>query len=617
MAFTFQLSTDAIRTKMFDFIKPVYRNTWDFKVDFINWTYGVYEEEHDFFITYVNSDRDDDKYVILTGNDEIFYVSAYQYQHTLSEVPEQLAPYRDTIQAGIKFYNNPKAAEKFKSSFCEEQEKKLREITENMKDQCRPNFVINSYEDAVQLFQQEDFNFSHISRMYNKNTVAAFEKYLPDEKMRSIRGEKYREILAKISDYPDALCEADYTQISKDFQQAENLVICGIDDTYIDITFPVIQKAYCSGVISCGYVDFLHQYMKSCIHTFPDDVPRLRPLLDFVSSYMQDRNFKSLEFYRKELERRIYQKVEGFQFICTTDAIREKMFDFLKPEYKSKYDLHVSEINWETGVFHPERGIFLTLIYYVSDGIARCGINYSSYLVLTEDGAVFQVDNNEKYEKKTYDFRIPKQYEALTDCIKEGIRFYQNNAEYRSNLSPDTRKQLKAIKKAMDDRCHRNFPIHCAEDAHKLFLQEDSNLYKIQEIYNKQTLRDFKKFAAEESIVLWQGDKYLQLLTQIANRKNDARKCRWFFRSACEFFNRGVNDTYDKQFFAAVKFMYTSHFMEYQEEHILTLYLNRYAETYPDVLDNLIPLIAFLESHTENESLKSAIENVKKLQKER
>ena len=97
MAFIFQLSTDAIRTKMFDFIKPVYRNTWDFKVDFINWTYGVYEDEHDFFITYVNSDRDDDKYVILTGNDEIFYVSAYQYQHTLSEVPEQLAPYRETI----------------------------------------------------------------------------------------------------------------------------------------------------------------------------------------------------------------------------------------------------------------------------------------------------------------------------------------------------------------------------------------------------------------------------------------------------------------------------------------------------------------------------------------
>jgi len=63
--------------------------------------------------------------------------------------------------------------------------------------------------------------------------------------------------------------------------------------------------------------------------------------------------------------------------------------------------------------------------------------------------------------------------------------------------------------------------------------------------------------------------------------------------------------------------MYTSHFMEYQEEHILTLYLNRYAETYPDVLDNLIPLIVFLESHTENEYLKSAIENVKKLQKER
>jgi len=65
---------------------------------------------------------------------------------------------------------------------------------------------------------------------------------------------------------------------------------------------------------------------------------------------MRSENFKSLDFYRKELEKLIYQKTEGFQFVCTTDELREKMFDFLKPEYKSKYDLDVTSINWTTGV---------------------------------------------------------------------------------------------------------------------------------------------------------------------------------------------------------------------------------------------------------------------------
>ena len=43
MAFEFKLSTDEIRKKMFDFIKPVYKNTWDFEVGYINWIYGVYD----------------------------------------------------------------------------------------------------------------------------------------------------------------------------------------------------------------------------------------------------------------------------------------------------------------------------------------------------------------------------------------------------------------------------------------------------------------------------------------------------------------------------------------------------------------------------------------------
>ncbi|MCM1228144.1 MAG: hypothetical protein NC320_12120 [Clostridium sp.] len=154
MAFEFKLSTDEIREKMFGFIKPVYKNTYDFEVGYINWIYGVYDSESGFFITYVNSKNDNTKYVLITESDDIFYVTANSYRHTFSEIPEELKQYSNIIQAGIKLYNNEKAEKRFESSFSAEQEKYLNEITENMKDKCRPSVDINSCEDAEKLFDQ-------------------------------------------------------------------------------------------------------------------------------------------------------------------------------------------------------------------------------------------------------------------------------------------------------------------------------------------------------------------------------------------------------------------------------------------------------------------------------
>lgn len=240
--FEFKLSTDEIRNKMFDFIKPVYKNTWDFDVDGINWIYGVYDSESRFFITYVNLKCDNTKYVLITENGEIFYVIANRYRHTISEIPDELTQYSDIIQDGIKLYNNEKTSKSFRSSFSVQQEKSLNEITENMKDKCRPSVAINSYEDAEKLFNQDNYNYYHISHMYNKNTVANFDKYMSDEKMRTIRGEKYREMLSKISTYNDTLSEEDYKNISNDFLKASYLLCNDIDDIYAENTFEVIKK---------------------------------------------------------------------------------------------------------------------------------------------------------------------------------------------------------------------------------------------------------------------------------------------------------------------------------------------------------------------------------------
>ena len=106
MAFEFKLSTDEIREKMFGFIKPVYKKILDFDVCCINWIYGVYDSESGFFITYVNSKKDNTKYIVITGNGKIFYIIANRYRHTFSEIPNELMQYGDIIQEGIKLYNN-------------------------------------------------------------------------------------------------------------------------------------------------------------------------------------------------------------------------------------------------------------------------------------------------------------------------------------------------------------------------------------------------------------------------------------------------------------------------------------------------------------------------------
>ncbi|MBQ3566648.1 MAG: hypothetical protein IJA12_05660 [Oscillospiraceae bacterium] len=614
MAFEFKLSTDEIRKKMFNFIKPIYKNTWDLDVDYINWNYGVYDNESGFFITYANSVKGDDRYVLINGNSDVFYVVAVRYQHKFIEIPEELKHHSEIIKDGIKLYNNEKNVKTFKSSFSDEQEKHLNEITENMKDKCKPGIDINCYEDAEKIFVQNDGNYHYISKMYNKNTLECFNKYLSEEKMCRLRGENYKKILSKISQYGDTLSKEDYTQISKDFQNLNRWFTHITDDMYVDMTFEAIKKAYFCGVISCGYVDFIEKYMKNCIKFFTDKIQHLRPLLDFINENMKDKNFKGLEFYKKELDKLIYNRIQGFDFTFTTDEIREKIFDFLKPEYKSKNDLDVSNINWTTGVYDKESGIFLTQIYYVSDGIARCGINYHSYIVITDNGHIFKAINNDEYEKKTYDFRIPEQYRALTDKIKEGIAFYDEfSYDYKKSLSEGITEKIKAINEIMYDRCHKNFPINCEEDARKLFELVNCSVYTITGIYNKKTISSFNEFADDDKVLMWRGDKHLELLKEVTNHFTENEKRCQYFKNACFLFRCGVNTTYDEQFFKAVSCMYDKQLMGYFDEDSLKRYINTYAEIYPDQLENIAPLIKLIDSHTKDRYLKDSIEKVKKI----
>ena len=163
----------------------------------------------------------------------------------------------------------------------------------------------------------------------------------------------------------------------------------------------------------------------------------------------------------------------------------------------------------------------------------------------------------------------------------------------------------------MDDRCHRNFPINCEEDAYALFALVNFNIYAILETYNKKTMSNFNKFADDNKIMLWTGDGYLQLLKEVTDHTvAKPKRCR-IFNYACDLFRRGVNDTYDKQFLKAVRYMYKKRIMDFHEENILKGYIDKYVETYPDKLKNMIPLIKFVEAHAENKNLKESAEKVK------
>ncbi|MBQ3515504.1 MAG: hypothetical protein IJA32_17185 [Lachnospiraceae bacterium] len=613
MAFEFKLLTDEIREKMFDFIKPVYKATVDFEVGYINWIYGVYDSKREFFITYVSSKSDNEKYVLIFGNDNVFYISVNRYKHTFSEIPDELVQYGDIIQGGIKLYKDGELKKRFLSSFSDEEEKCLNEIKEIMQDKCRPAIEINSYEDAEKLFYQDEFNYHYIRRMYNKKTVENFNKYMSDEKMRTIRGEKYRNIISKIFTYGSTLNEEEYKQISMDFQKASRLNTWGMDNIYVEMTFEVIKKAYLCAVNSFGYIHFIEEYIRNCIKVFPNKIESLRPILDFMNKYLNGKSFGSLELYRKELEKRIYNRVEGFQFVLTTDEIRDKMFDFLKPQYKSIHDLDVTNINWITGVYDKKSGIFLTQIFELPDGIARCGVNFYGYIVITDSGNVFRVDNDYEFERKTHNFKIPKQYDILAENIKEGIDFYRYDLKYISILNEEIVKELEEIKNIMDDRCHRNFLINCEDDARNLFMLANCHVNTIIETYNKKTINDFKKYITDDKLILWRGDKYLQLLEEISSGSATEQDCRRKFYSACLHFSCGVSDTYDKQFLNAVQYMYNSCIMRIIDEHTLKNYINRYTREYPDKVKNIVPLIEFVDICTKDKDLKETIENVKKL----
>lgn len=106
----------------------------------------------------------------------------------------------------------------------------------------------------------------------------------------------------------------------------------------------------------------------------------------------------------------------AFEFVLTTEEIREKMFDLLKGNKKYL----CCSVNWKYGVYDKESGIFITLIDYEL-GLGHGPAEYV-YIVLTNEGDIFKVSS----EDDCYNFEIPAEYAGLLDKVKKGVKFYQD-----------------------------------------------------------------------------------------------------------------------------------------------------------------------------------------------
>lgn len=120
-----------------------------------------------------------------------------------------------------------------------------------------------------------------------------------------------------------------------------------------------------------------------------------------------------------------------FKFVLTDSMIREKMLSFLRPILCSASNRVGYSINWVYGVYNDEKDIFITLIYYVPDGLAHCNMDYYQYIVIVGEKTVFSVTNNFNYGAGAFEFSIPSDYQEFSEIIKEGIKFYENFAQKR------------------------------------------------------------------------------------------------------------------------------------------------------------------------------------------
>ncbi len=608
MGFTFNLTTEAIRKSIYDHISPSYNGILSY-MRRINWLYGVYDDESGFFITYkAHKSRTDIEYMLINKSGSVFCMISNENAHTFSQFPEVLTQYSNVIREGIMLYEDKNLKLNFENSFSPEEKKNLDEIENNIIDKFKNSAEINCREDAVKIFIEEEYNYDSVEYNYNKQTMAKFDRYLSDKDMKVLRGEKYKELISFVLNCSSTLTEEEYKIISFNFSDAGRFFIKGIDDIYAELTFKTVKKARMCGMKSVGYIDFIKTYVKKCIVSYPERINELSPFLIFLK---RNRFSNSFDFYIKELDRLLNNNVSGFQFVITTEAIREKMFNYIKPQYTSRFSKSFKNIDWAVGVYNREEGIFLTKIHSVTDGLVRETADYTQYIVITDFGEIFTVNHSNSFPESPYDMIIYDRPKSRDEILEEGIKLYKHARSYTELMNNDDREKVKAIFEEMEDRCSKNHVINCEDDAYELYVLTNFDVETVYEIYNKKTVADFKKYATNKNFLRWRNRSYFNLLNEAIdiNVKNEDRLSK--FMNICYTFRKEFENTYDELFLKVVESLCEYGTINTKYEFSLKSYINEYMKMPTENHHNILPLIRFIKTHTtDNSTLKDVVKKV-------
>lgn len=263
-------------------------------------------------------------------------------------------------------------------------------------------------------------------------------------------GKKYKELLTKLLSNDYKFDAEAFKQVSGDIQEAVTLCNEGIDDVYSELTYEVIKKAYYSKGIGFIYVGFIRRYIDRCINSFSDKIIKLQPILDFMNTNMKSESFAELLVSRKELDKLIYNKYDGFQFVLITDELRDKMRWFIN----DKKTLLNPLMDWLIGVYEKESGMFITQIKGTLPGKEVFERIYK-YVVFTDDGISFMFSIMTEPGKEDV-YILPAAYGSFENKLKEGIVLYKQRLMYYFSLSKDITDKFDGIIDNMHDAIENN-----------------------------------------------------------------------------------------------------------------------------------------------------------------
>lgn len=449
MAFKFILTSEDIREKMFNFIKPVYRGTQDYDVVEINWIYGLYDDETGLFFTFVKfPETMKTKYFLLTRNGECYYFVAGRYTHKFIEIPDEIKHYSEVIESALKIYCNEKESKKFLEGYSDEKDREFREIKDRMFDRCRRSVEINCFEDAKNLLIDVGYLDNMIDDICNKKTAEKFHKFMPEDALHFLIGEGYREIIRGILSYGDNITEEERHTIIMAYHKASFICARGLDDLSVDLVLQAIKKGNEWGIETGGFMLFVEIYLNQSLKRFKDKVIELKPILDYLNENMVNAFYGALEMYRSGLNRLLNCKHDGFEYVFSTDEVRDTLFEM----FKDTDMINSPFFNWSTGIYDKGAGIFMTMIYRNPPGREVFERLYK-YVVMKDGEEPFIVYADNEYRTGEWFYDIPARYEYLSDKIKEGVALSQFDSEFRLNLSKeDKEKYIKATIAKMKKR---------------------------------------------------------------------------------------------------------------------------------------------------------------------